>query len=121
MATSLTSAVAEVAEMGQRLAVAFEDVEDPPEHRRHDHRLGHRAVTARSHPPLWRERLQVDGAPAGERAGQHRRDPGDVVRRDADERRLVVGGAHELDRRDDVRREVTVAEHRRQPLIGPVV
>ena len=59
------------------------------------------------------ERTQVHEAAAGERVRQHVGHAGDVVRRHRHQHRLVLAGAAELDRAEQVGHQVAVAQQRR--------
>jgi hypothetical protein len=100
-----------VSERTEGVAAALGGAEDPLEHRGHDHRLGDPLADDGVDPRCRVEAREKHGpAPAVKRA-QDRRHPGDVVRRNADELRFVVTCAKELDALDDVRSEMTVAQH----------
>ena len=62
-------------------------------------------------PRVGLEAREVDDPPPGVERAEDRRDAGHVVARHADELRIILACAHELDRGEDVRREVPVAQH----------
>ena len=104
-------AVGQMAQGGQLLVALDQDLEDAPEHGRHHHGVGDRLGRRQVHPGLGRELGQIDQAPARPHRGQHGRDAGDVVRRDAHQGGVVGVGPHELDRLEHVAGEVAVAQH----------
>ena len=63
-------------------------------------------------PGLGAEARQLHDAPPRVDRARDRRHAGDVVRRHADERGVLLGGRAELDGAEDVRDEVPVAQHR---------
>ncbi len=104
-------AIGQMAQRGQLLVALDEDLEDAPEHGRHHHGVGDGLRGGQVHPGLGRELGQVDQAPARPHRGQHGRDAGDVVRRDAHQGGVVGVGPHELDRLEHVAGEVAMAQH----------
>ena len=92
------AAVGQMAQRGQRFPLGFEHVEDAAEHGWDDHRLRHGFVARDRDPLLGVERRQLHDAPPRVDRREDRGDPGDVVRRDAHQRRFVLICAHELDR-----------------------
>ena len=112
------AAVGERPHRRQAPTVGLDHVEDAVEHRRHDHGVGDRLLAHEPHPLLGVEALELHDPPARVGGGQHRGHGGDVVRRDADDGRLVLAGAPELERVHEVRRQVQVAEHRGLRLAG---
>ena len=90
----------------------LDQVQDPAEHRGHDHGLADLLGGDRVDPALGVEAGQVRGAPTPEGRREDGRDPGDVVRRHAHELRVVLRCPEELDAAEDVRRQVPVAQDR---------
>ena len=71
-----------------------------------------RFVVDEPHPGARLERVELHDAASGVDGAENRADPGDVVRRHADQRGFVRLRAEELHGADDVRRELTLAQDR---------
>ena len=107
------------AAVGERLEVrhpggrfAFQRRDDAGKHGRHHEGRGDAFGAGGLDPCIGAEVRQLHDAPTGVYRAQRRRDAGDVVRRHANQRRIVFVRRHELDRTDDVRNQVLMAQHR---------
>ena len=108
------------AAVGKRLQVrhaggllAFERGDDSRQHRRHHEGGGDAFGASRLDPRIGAEVGKLHHAPPGVDGTQGRGDAGDVVRRHAHQRRVVLLRGHELDGTDDVGDEMSMAQHRR--------
>ena len=109
--TGMRPAVGEVAQRRQRRSLALHLVQDSTEHRRHHHRLGDLLVLDGPDPFLWIEPGQAADAATAVQAAQHGGHAGHVVAGHADQLGVVCVGTEELDGGDDVRGQVTMAQH----------
>ena len=110
------AAVGERSQRRHRLVLRA--VDDPGEHRRHHHRAGDFLLPHRAKPLTGGESLEHEGAAARVEIGDHVRDGGDVIRRDADEGRLLLAGRRELHRPEHVGDQVLVPEQHALGLRG---
>ena len=85
-------------------------VDDPGEHRRDHHRAGDLFLPHHPKPLTGGEGLEDEGAAPGVEIGDHVRDGGDMIRRDADQGRFLFSGRGELHRPQHVGDQVLVAE-----------
>ena len=85
-------------------------VDDPGEHRRDHHRAGDLFLPHHPKPLTGGEGLEHEGAAPGVEIGDHVRDGGDMIRRDADQGRFLFSGRGELHRAQHVGDQVLVAE-----------
>jgi hypothetical protein len=96
----------------RRARVAAADLgHDPGQHRRHDERVRDPLPPHGPQPLRGVERRQVHHAAPGVEVRQQARQPGDVVRRHRDQRRVALPGRPELDRVQHVREQVPVPQH----------
>ena len=96
--------------VGRALA---DGVDDPGEHRRDHHGIGDALLAHGRQPHRGVEVLEVHEPPTGERVRQHVRHACHVVRRHRHQHRLVLTGAAELDRAQQVGHQVPMPEQRR--------
>ena len=82
----------------------YERVDDAGQHGGHHHGVGDALVGDTLHPAARIKRRELHDAAACVDRAEDRADPGDVIRRNADERGFVRVGAEELDRAEDVGR-----------------
>jgi len=94
----------------RRHGLVFRAVHDPGEHRRDHHRAGHLLLPHRAQPLTRGEVLENQGPAPGVQIGDHVRDGGDVIRRNADQSRFRLAGRCELDRPQHVGDQVLVPE-----------
>ena len=107
----LRAAVGEVAQRRQLGRLRLQRRHDAVEHGRH-HGRGGDALVARPAGPTRSASncVQVHHLSAGVQVRQRRADTGDVIRRHADQRRVVGLGGVELDRAGDVAGQVVVRQ-----------
>ena len=85
-------------------------VDDPGEHRRDHHRAGDLFLPHHPKPLTGGEGLEHEGAAPGVEIGDHVRDGGDMIRRDADQGRFLFSGRGEFHRAQHVGDQVLVAQ-----------
>ena len=106
------AAVGDRPERGHVRRAAAEVIDQPRQHRRHQHRLADPLIADGGEPLGGGEVRQVHHPAAGEGVREHRAHARDVVRRDADERRVILISGRELHRLEHVGDQVRVTEHR---------
>ena len=104
------AAVGQGAQRGHAGGRTIEVIDDPGQHRRHHHRARDPLAAHRVQPCFRGEAGQVHDPPPRVEVRQNRPETGDVIRRGAHERRLVLAGRGELDGLQHVRGQVLMAQ-----------